>query len=457
MVGLKAKRIAVLLLCVGLSYLWAASIREGVHGAVKAIDFGAVYFGTRCALEHKDPYDPQTVLREFAADGRWFSEPSHRAEHRAQDVVSRIIYPPTAFLVAAPFAELPWVAARTVWLGLISGLLVVAALLMWELAGTAPLLAGCMACYMLLNCVLLLSSGNPVGIVAPFSVIAAWCFVKDRYAVAGVAMLAAGLLLKPHDAGFVWLYFLLAGGTGRKRALQSLAIVAAVGICAVVWITPISPHWIGELRSNLAVLSARGGPADPGPMGASSRSFSPILSLQSAFSTFKDDPGFYNPVSYLIGGGLILVWAISVVRKRTSREGALLALAAISILTMLPVYHRADDAKLLLLTIPACAMLWARRGRGRWLSLGLTAAALFVTSAVPIIFETAAVKKLPLALSSLSGKLTLLALQPAPLVLLAAGCFYLWVYIRYEPAGEDFAPDAPASERSVSGVRATPA
>jgi hypothetical protein len=444
-------RILLLGICIALPAMWAGSIRSDAHGAIRAWDFGVVYYGARCAVQRLDPYDPQNVLQEFKADGGRFPSKTP-ADAWAKLIVTAIIYPPTALLLAAPFAELPWRQARTIWLFLISALLVLAAFLMWDLAVEAPVIAGCMACFILLNCVMLEVSGNPVGVVAPFCVITAWCFLKQRYAALGVVMLAAALLFKPHDAGFVWLYFLLAGGSMRRRALQSLAIAAAVGICAAIWIAPIAPHWIGELRANLAALSVHGGPVDPGPMGASSRSFSPILGLQSVFSIFKDDPRFYNPASYVIGGGLILAWAIAAVRKRSSRQEALLALAAVSILTMLPVYHRADDAKLVLLAIPACAMLWAGGGARRWLALALISAALFVTSAVPIIFEAAAVAKLPLAPSTLRGKLALLALQPASLVLLAAGCFYLWIYIGYKPSAQDKDLQESATEIIAAGA-----
>lgn len=429
-----AKRMVVLILCIGIPYLWAASIRSASHGLVRANDFGAVYYGARCVLQHKDPYDPATALHEFEADGGKFAAKDPKQEKSDLSVISEEVYPPTALLLVSPLARLRWPLLQTVWLTLIAGLLVLAAFLMWDLAAQSPAVAGWMLGFVLLNCVILLLSGNLVGVVAPSCAIAAWCFLKDRLAWAGVALFAVSLVLKPHDAGFVWLYFLLAGGAGRKRALCSLAGAAILGMYAAIWVLPASPHWYAELHRNLTLVSIRGNISDPGPSGLSSRSISPIISLQGAISIFEGDPTLYNCVTHLLAGGLILTWAVTALRKRASKEASLLALAAISILTMLPVYHRADDAKLLLLVIPACAMLWKSKGRTGWLAINLTAAAVFVTSAVPIIFEAAAVANLPLEFSTMSGKLTLLLLQPAPLVLLAAGCFYLWEYIRYEPA-----------------------
>src|SRR6185437_777325 len=104
---------------------------------------------------------------------------------------------------------------------------------------------------------------------------------------------------------------------------------------------------------------------------------------------------------------------------------------------LLPVYHRPYDAKLLLLAIPACALMWASKGVKRWIVLGLTSAAIIFTSDGPLMLWTAATNGLAFSGSTLSGKLALMLLQPAPLVLLATGCFYLWVYIGYQPSSVD--------------------
>jgi hypothetical protein len=430
--GSRLKRIAVLLLCVALPYLKTSADRRAAGGAVYAMDFGTVYYGARCTMEHRDPYDPQAVLSVFTAEGGEFPDPATQVGRVARVVITRIIYPPTAFLLVAPLAMLRWPVALALWLGLMAGLLALAGYLVWDLSCEAPAMAGWMTGFMLLNSLLLLWLGNPAGIAVPLCVIAAWCFLKHRFAWAGVTMMAIALLLKPHDAGLVWLYFLLAGGKGRKRALQTVAVTAMVGLGAVLWVGSVSPHWIGEMRGNMNALSSPGSFTDPGPSGV--RFITAIVNLQNSISIFKNDPHFYNPLSYLLGGILILIWAVAVLRKRWAREGALLALAAASMLTMLPEYHRTYDAKLLLLAIPACALLWAGGGARRWVALGLTAAAILVTSDLPDILVNATTGSTALSGSSMGGMLKMLALQPAPLVLLAGGCFYLWTYIQYEPS-----------------------
>jgi hypothetical protein len=104
---------------------------------------------------------------------------------------------------------------------------------------------------------------------------------------------------------------------------------------------------------------------------------------------------------------------------------------------MLPVYHRQLDAKLLLLTVPACAILSAEGGLIRRLALLATTAGFVLTGDLTWAFLLGLISKLPLSMTGLSEEiLTAVQVFPAPLILLVMGVFYLWVYVRrcYEPA-----------------------
>jgi hypothetical protein len=96
---------------------------------------------------------------------------------------------------------------------------------------------------------------------------------------------------------------------------------------------------------------------------------------------------------------------------------------------MLPVYHRQNDAKLLLLTVPACAMLWAEGGAIGWLAVLVNGAGFVLTGDLPWAILLAVINKLHLPASGLSAELAAgVQTLPAPLILLAVGAFYLWVY-----------------------------
>jgi hypothetical protein len=94
---------------------------------------------------------------------------------------------------------------------------------------------------------------------------------------------------------------------------------------------------------------------------------------------------------------------------------------------MLPVYHRSYDARLLLLAVPASAMLWRERGRVRWCAVFVTGLAILCTGDLFVAVMLMLIKNT----GSLPGiVMTVIQVFPAPLSLLAAGVFYLWIYLR---------------------------
>jgi cell division protein FtsW (lipid II flippase) len=265
-------------------------------------------------------------------------------------------------------------------------------------------------------------------------VVAVWCFLHDRFVWAGIVCLAASLAIKPHDAGLVWLYFLLAGGVYRKRALQVLVVTAVIGLAAIVWVTPIAPHWMQEWQSNLLAESVPGGPSNPGPTNASCSGPGMIIDLQAVMSVFRDDPRIYNPASYLLCGALLLTWSVRTLRSRFSQARAWIALAAVVPLTMVVTYHRSHDAKLLLLAVPACAMLWAEGRPIRWVALVASSAAIVCTADIPLTILLTLTRNLHISTVGISGKmLTVVLTRPVPLILLAMSIFYLWIYMRRTP------------------------
>jgi hypothetical protein len=287
-------------------------------------------------------------------------------------------------------------------------------------------------CFVLANSEAIFATGNTAGIVVGLCMLAVWCFLRDRFVAAGVVCLAVSLAIKPHDAGLIWLYFLLAGGVYRKRALQALAVTAVLGLAALVWITPIAPHWLPELHSNLLFDQLPGGVNDPGPVTASTSGPAMVISLQSTISVFRDDPRIYNSVSYLICGALLLVWAAHTLRLRFSISRAWFALAAVVPLAVLVTYHRPYDAKLLVLTVPACSMLWTEGKPVRWIALLATAAGIISTADIQLTILIILTGALHIPTAALSGQmLKFVLMRPTPLILLAMGIFYLWIYVRH--------------------------
>lgn len=113
-----------------------------------------------------------------------------------------------------------------------------------------------------------------------------------------------------------------------------------------------------------------------------------------------EDPRLYNTASSLVAGILILVWTVRTMRVRRSQEESQFALAAMLFTSDIPL---------------AVLAMWARR--------------------------------LSVSASTLAGKLmTVLVLRPTPMILLATGCFYLWIFLRYKPA----APCTPGAQDTTN-------
>ncbi len=424
----------LLLLSGSLSVFWGVSLQR--TAPARALDFKLLYFAARCASQQCDPYQSTQIERFFQAQER-----DRSLDSTIRRVETHLTYPPTIFSVVAPFALLPWETARVLWLIVSAVCLLIAAYLMWHLgAKYAPDPVLLLICFLIANCQIIFLTENAAGLAVSLCIIAAWCMVENRFVAVGVLCLALSLIIKPHDAGFVWLFFLLAGASHRKRAIQTLLLAVVLSVPAIVWISHVSPHWAQEWNSNLAITAGRGDTSDPGPSSVTGHTPNMIISLQTIFSLIQDEPHFYNTATYLVFAPLFLLWAFKVVRDRFSQESSWMAFAAIVPLTMLVTYHRPYDAKLLLLAIPACAMLWAKGGKvARW-AFALTSAGVFFTADIPLGMIVVFAERLHLEPIGLMGKaLTILLDRPAPLVLLAMSIFYLTVYLRsvaYKPASE---------------------
>jgi hypothetical protein len=420
--------VAWILLASGISIVWGYSIAHSAYGSV---DFKTVYYGTRCLLQGHNPY--KVTIPNGAYQPTGDECPLENAE--ARQAVSKYVHVPTAFIFVTPFALLPWGPAYLLWMAVSAGVLTLAAFLMWDIgARYAPKVSLFLVCILLVNCEMIFGGGNTAGIVVGLCTVAVWCFLEKRFELVGVLCLALCLTIKPHDSGLVWLYFLLAGGVSRKRALQTLLITAVLGLAAFLWHSHLSPNWMQDWSYNLSATSASGGTSDPGPTSFAGHKTSMVIDLQGTISVFRDDPRIYNPVSYLVCGALLLVWSVRTLKLRSSQNGAWFALAAVVPLSMLATYHHTWDAKLLMLAVPACAMLWTEGGRIAWLALLVTSAGIVLTADVPLTILLTLVNNLHLSAAGLSGQiLTALLMQPVQPILLAMSIFYLWVYVRYDP------------------------
>jgi hypothetical protein len=421
-----AQRDGLYLLLLGaLMFLLFALVKASVSPG-PMLDFRFARIGARCLWLGCDPYNHEDVLRAFRDEGEDTAADSDPSIFS----VSRNVYPPSEYAVLLPFALLPAGVAQALWVSTIAICFLLASALMWTLSVRhAPVLGGALLALTLAMAFPLLFYGNPGCLAVGLVGVAAGCFLLERWESVGVSFLAIALALKPHDTALVWLFFLLLGGRFRRRAWQSLGLAAAVSLPVILWTWRISPHWTQEILQNLRAFTHSGGINDPSASAAVAHGTCAITSLQELWSNLSDDPRFYNSASAAVATPLLVFWGIVTLRAKPERATVWLGLAAAASLTLLPVYHRIYDAKLLILTIPACALLWAEGGGLRWVALALNTLALLVTGEPVWGFVLLAAGHLHLSTPPIHGPaLAALFSIPVPLTLLLLSGFYLWVY-----------------------------
>ncbi|HUB52858.1 MAG TPA: glycosyltransferase family 87 protein [Terracidiphilus sp.] len=389
-------------------------------------DFRQFYYASRCLVEHHDPYQESQIWAVYAAEVQ--NMPTDAKTVKWLHEI--LLYPnlPTTLVFMVPLAMLPWNAAVAAWMALIVAGFFVAGYLVWRFSSdVGPRFAAALVFLIFVNSVDGLSIGNTAALVVGLCVIAVWCFVSEKFAWAGIICLAVGLAIKPHDAGIIWLYFLLAGGLARKRALQTLAVTALLALIAVVWVSSAVPHWPQELSANLHTITAPGAQDDPGPQSGGALGLMMMVNLQVLFSRVGDNPAFYNLATYLFCGAALVLWALKTLRTRYSPMLAWYGLAAGFPFAMLAVYHRCYDCRLLLVAVPVCVDLWQSRSPLRWGALAVTLAGITLTGDLLwiVIFQ----------ITRYSTPSMAAAVYAPPIAMAVVGVFFLWVYLKAAPAG----------------------
>jgi hypothetical protein len=391
-------------------------------------DFEWVYYPSRILVMHQDPYARNINFLQLQNGG--YLNPNTLTPPSELSLAT--VYPPTTLLLVAPLALLPWHYANLIWLSLLAASIIIAAVLVWSAAAEyAPVLTGFLICFTLVNSVTLLLEANTAGLAVGLSVIAMTLIGQQRFEIIAVLCLAMSICLKPHDGAFIWLFLLIAGPVFRTRAFQTVLVVVLLAFPATLWVSSVSPNWFHELAANVALYSSPGAVNDPGPTSPTDLITTSAVNLQTVFAVFANKPAFYNLASYITCAPLFVVLFLAATRQEGSSRHRWLGIAAIAAVAMLPVYHRHNDAKMLLLAIPACAMLWASNRVLGSISTAITFGALAMTGDIPRAVLQNLEQNHTFTTTTLAAKMQMVAFaRPAPLALLAMAVFFVFLFAR---------------------------
>jgi hypothetical protein len=386
---------------------------------LQSLDFKTVYGGARCLLHGCDPYDSQQIFREYAAAGGPTDDMRPFRPHEP-------IYFPSALSLLTPFALLPWGAAHLLWLAVSTGVFVLAAALIADLCfSLAPILSALFIGLFLLTSTTLIMLAQPAQLTIGLCGIAVWCLLRRKLVPLGVICFALSLALKPHVTGLVWLYFLLRDRPSRKYAWQIAIATVVICLPGVIWasVMPASSHWLTEIPANVRGITARGLAGDPGPTNPEAVS---IAGLQPLLSLYRDDPAFYNAAAEVVGVVLLAIWVVPIIRMRPSLARDYLGIASVTCISLLPIYHREYDTRMLLLTFPAFALLMSRSVWTRLATASIMLATLLlITHNWNNFVSTNVMPRIVAQNGSLNVWQTIVWLRPVPVLTMLLAVFYL--------------------------------
>jgi hypothetical protein len=359
------------ILAAAVLFLLISSGPKAAHGS---FDFVTVYAGSSCLIHGCDPYNVDQLEKQYLDHG------GKATEQRPWEIEVPV-YPPATLLTLAPLALVSFPAARLIWLLLNAGLLVTAVLSILQMCPEKHRwLASILGALLLAGSGQLLILGQPGAFAISLVAIGTYLFLRGRYLPLAAVLLALSLAVKPQIGGLIVLY-LLVRGVRRWHAAAAMtgavALLVAGGL--ILNSNPASSNWLAELRGKIAGSQAPGGINDPTPNQKDAMS---DLHLQCMTSVFDSDPKTYNAAAFAVFAVLLAVWAVGALRTKPSLESHWLAIGGLAVLTLMPVYHRFYDSRLLVLALPAALLVFSRH----WV-LGAAMGATRVVEAIAFQFR----------------------------------------------------------------------
>ncbi len=326
----------------------------GGYGALHgSCDFISVYTGARCLIHGCNPYDTSQLDQQYFQAGG-------RADELLPWAYEIPMYPPSTFLVLIPMSLLSFPVARLLWFLLNGCLFITAAgLVLFMCPRSHRWLATVLVSFILATSRVPLAVGQPSISAISLFVIGGYFFHRGRYLPLGAFLMILSLAVKPTIGCLIVLY-LLARGFHRRYAVAAAAgaLVFILSAGLILTMHPNSADWSSALHANISTSFNVGGFNDPHPANVYAIMF---INLQAVTSVFLPDMREYNAAAYAIFLALLAVWITAVLRTKASPEMHLLSIATLALLTLMPVYHRWYDNRILLITIPAVVIVYQKR------------------------------------------------------------------------------------------------
>jgi len=336
-----------------------------IKGHANLCDFASPWASSRLWLTGQNPYDNSLL---------WDTWIKSRGAFDTEHSFWLALMPPGAYAALSPIGALPAGPAAGAWL-IISAVSVFVILATTLSLARIPIqsltawlfIAGALAMAPVQTVVAVGQLSLPV-IALLFA--AMWLARDNRDLLAGIALGVAGAI-KPQLVAPFFLYYLFVG----KWRVFWPAIAAAI-VLTVIGVLPLQLRgipWYSQWSQNIGIGAGAFGPNDPTPTGPWRHQ---MIDLRLWLFTLLENREAV--VAATLGISLVLAILYIVLLSRVRHlQDQLLPLAALASLTLLPIYHRAYDATLLVLALAWALRSWPDRRYRTVATLALVAVAVF--------------------------------------------------------------------------------
>lgn len=322
-------------------------------------DFLSPYIQAKAWVHGDDPYSPQSLISNWPPGNQ-------RPRFVDTDAALGLLemkrgiptpYPLSSLVVLSPFTVLPWSLAVAIWIVISTGAAVLSPFALISICrrGLADWRAQIFLVVVFAFTPLHTGLGtvNPAMLAVSLTVATVWAERRGKPNLAGL-LLAVAVCLKPTVAGGLLLYYLVR----RCWRVSSVAcaITAMIVGLGIFRLMLAGVPWFASYLENTRRIFAPGSLADfarPDPIR-----FNMINAQVLLFNLLGNAP-VANRVAQLLGAALLGVWLWLCSRRRTPSE--LLEISAISVLCLIPVYHRSYDAAVLIWPLAWSLLLVGKR------------------------------------------------------------------------------------------------
>lgn len=310
-------------------------------------DEASNYSAGRAWVQGHDPYDHTFLNKDF-----------HNAGGPAFLVVNQheraFMYPASALPYFAAVSWPLWHAATVLWLLLSLGLIAGAAFLVVDDLNVTAQFKFLIGSALLVFCSPALTgliTGNPGIAATGLTILSIYAARRGSLPLSGL-LLGIATSVKPQiaivaiAAFAIWRYWRplwIAFGIASASMLIGLARAGSVQTALL---------WMQHFRSTLAMASAPTGVADSSALSSSSWQ---MVNVEALAAIFTQNRALAHIAAWLVCGLIAAVFLTF--RLRSKRPTFANDVAFLACVSLLPVYHRAYDANILLLTIPLIVQL----------------------------------------------------------------------------------------------------